>query len=80
MGTLDVSDAVGDEIAGNVVAASDDDAEDITGPKQPPFSGFWFEDADIEDTNVDDPEVQAQVSTQAQGEYVTVWVMGWNRL
>jgi hypothetical protein len=23
--------------------------------------------------------VQAQVSAQAQGEYVTVWVMGWNR-
>jgi hypothetical protein len=49
---------------------------------EPPAQVVWS--GPVWDANTRNPDgtnryVQAQVSTRAQGEYVTVWVMGWNK-
>ena len=53
-GTLDVPDR------GVAPAVEDGDA---SATKQPPFSGFWFEDADIEEVVREDGQVDSQVPT-----------------
>ena len=48
----------------------------------PPAHVVWSEpvwDANTRNADGTNRYVQARVSTRAQGEYVTVWVMGWNK-